>query len=136
VVTVPGWDAILVWLEGGRPRGFLKLGLVLGTGRFPADVGDVRAEVVEVVEVVVGGRDGVGRARDVRDGFFCSVEEDKLGLGLERDEREGFLVSCSVDDGVRSCEWLLGALRGNREVGLGIPELRTGIDDGWSMVSK
>jgi hypothetical protein len=132
--TVPGWDAILVCREEGRPIDFLKLGLVFGRARFAADAKEVRAGTVEVVEGVVEAADGVARARDVRDGFFCSEEKGRVCLGFESDWREGFLARGSVDDGARSCEWLLGALRGSLEVGLGIPELRTGRDDGGSMI--
>lgn len=96
---------------------------------------DARLELpFAAVAVAVAVAGVVDRAREVRDGFFC--RDDVGGFGLDIDEMEGFLRSCPVDEAGRSrWDWLsgAGASTGSREVGLGIPEVRTGMEDGGSI---
>lgn len=74
------------------------------------------------------------RERDTLDVFFCSAGAG--WLGRDNDDTEGFLRSCSVDAGVRNCDWLpVDLSTGSREVaGLGMPDGR-GMADGWSMMN-
>lgn len=77
------------------------------------------------------------RIREARDDFFCSVvaAAATCGGGRPIEEMEGFLRSCSVEAGVRSCDWLAEGLSTGRrdDAGLGMPDGR-GMDEAGSMV--
>lgn len=140
-----GCDAIRPGRGAGRPTGFLKMTaaslgarvVVAGVVRPAVDVGGRRLELV-LAAVRMAGAVTERWAREVRDGFFCSGADapgPAVGAGLgPEDDRGGLLPNCSSGDGTRSLDVVFEGLgTGSLDVGLGIPELRTGIDDGGSM---
>lgn len=139
---------VLVWRDGGRAIGFLKteaseveLRALLGIVRLIAEVKDALLELVFAEAAV----DGVfERTREARDVFFCNDGCGWLGFDIdemegllrtcsveEMEEIEAFLRKCSVDEAGRSWDWLPEDLStGRREAGRGIPDVRTGMEEG------
>jgi hypothetical protein len=79
-----GEGLTLDWRDCGRPIGFLNTDDSSVEGFFCELLGTVRFMVPDVA--------GVGLARDVRDGFFCTV--GWVVPGLEKDETDGLSRSC------------------------------------------
>lgn len=96
-----------------------------------AGVKDARLDAMLAVEVVEGV---VDRPREAVDVFFASVWGARGGFVSEL--RDGFFRKVSADEASRSWDWLLDGLStGSLDVGRGIPEERTGIDEGRSIAS-
>lgn len=109
-----GCGGAFVWPEGARAKGFLKTGALLvavGIRGWPMlGIPLVRREEKArdvLLECEAAGAAGVGAlegTRDSLDVFLCRADTGWGWLGLDMDDSEGFLRSCSVDEGVRSCD--------------------------------